>query len=438
MLEQIANLDINLLTKNFYSGCKSEKMIGIEFEKLPVYADGYSAVRYEDIAKILLKLKKHETSGIYSKGNIIGLRSENGTVTLEPGSQFELSLNPVQSIAILKQKIDEYNKITGIIGEKSGIYWLGYGIQPLSTHKDIKIIPKQRYKYMTQYLPSVASKPLVMMRETSGIQVGIDYSSQEDAIKKLAIALKLSPIVSAIFANSPIRGGKLTRYKSYRAFSWLHTDDDRCGLISSKLFKQPLEFTFEDYAQVLLDVPMIFIERPYALDCPVKNMTFRRFLNEGYCGINATFQDWEQHCSLYFPEVRLNSYIEIRNHDNQRAELIPSIPAFWKGIMYNNDALDEVNRIFSGFSYLDFEYMRHRTPSVGLDLIVGNYKLKDLAKEIINISYQSLKITDEERYLEPIKSLADEGLVPADIIIKNWETVWNKDLSKLIEYSLLK
>ena len=452
MLNQIAQitdsttqnevLSFDQLTGLFYSGCKTDEKVGIEYEKLPIYSDNFKAVKYEDIARFMLQFKNGKWDGIYSDNNILGLENETGVISLEPGSQFELSLNPLDSIAQIKEKIDSYNEQSAQLAQKLGITWLGYGIQPLSTYKDIKVIPKKRYRYMSEYLPTVAKRPLVMMRETSGIQVGIDYKSEEDAMKKLALALKLSPIISAVFANSPIRNGQLSSYKSFRALSWLHTDNARCGLISSKIFEKNSDFsnfTFKDYAQVLLNVPMIFIERSEVEGSAlaVKNLTFKQFLEHGYEGYYATLKDWQLHCSLYFPEVRLKNFLEIRNHDNQRNELIPCVPAFWKGVMYNESATDEINSILNKFSYIDFKYIRHRTPKYGLDMSIRGYKISDLAKEIINISYEALKNTNEEIYLEAIKELVDSGKTPADIIIKNWEGTWNKDISKLIEYSKL-
>lgn len=443
MLKQIADnstiTNTDQLTELFRSGCKTSEKAGIEFEKLAVYSDSNKAVKYEDIVRFMLQFKNGRWDGVYSDNNLLGLENETGTITLEPGSQFELSLNPLDTIGEIKNKIDCYNKRCALIGQNLGVTWLGYGIQPVSTFKNITIIPKTRYRHMSEYLPTVAKRPLVMMRETSGIQVGIDYKSEEDAMKKLSLALKLSPIMSAVYANSPIRNSKLTKYKSYRAYSWLHTDNNRCGLISKKLFEKNTEFSFNEYANVLLNVPMIFIERLDAPDgtLPVKNLTFGQFLREGYEGYTATIEDWDLHCSLYFPEVRLKNFLEIRNHDNQRNDLISTIPAFWKGIMYNPDAIDEIANILNKFTYADFEYMRQKTPAYGTNLTVNGINLQDLASEFISISYQSLKTSDEENFLEPIKSLADEKLTPADIIIKNWQGSWNKDISKLVEYSSL-
>lgn len=443
MLKQIADTqninDLNLLTEIFHSGCKTEEKVGIEFEKIGVYSDSFKAVRYPDIARFLQTYKNGNWSGVYEGNNIIGLKNETGTISLEPGSQFEISLNPLDSVKEIAHVLDEYNKNTAEIAQKMNITWLGYGIQPLSTYKNIKIIPKKRYDYMTQYLPTVAKKPLVMMRETSGIQTGIDYKSEEDAMKKLSLALKLSPIISAALANSPIRNGKLTNIKSYRALSWLHTDNERCGLVSSKLFENNIDFGFEDYAKILLDVPMIFIERNGIGAIPVKNLTFSQFLKDGYEGFSAQIEDWELHLSLYFPDVRLKSYLEIRNHDNQRSDLICAVPAFWKGLMYNKDAISGAEEILKPFSYIDFEYIRRKTPKCGLDLNIKGHKLSDIATEILNISHKSLsaKGLGEEKYLEPLMELTKANKTPADIIISLWNGSWNKDLKQFVNHSKL-
>lgn len=446
------NTDENIITTQsqlcdiFYSGFKScdEKNVGVEFEKLPVDKKTYKAAPYGNVAKFLTEYKNGKWQSISEKGSILGLQNPDGTVTLEPGSQTELSLLPKSNISDIKKYIDNYNKITSETAEKHGIYWLGYGIQPVSTYRSINIIPKKRYEFMTKYLPTVAKRPLVMMRETSGIQASFDYSSERDAMRKFSTALKLSPIISAAFSNSPVRNGRLTKFKSNRSQSWLETDNDRCGLVSSKAFKSS-EFSFESYAEILLDVPMIFIERNTD-DLPnsktaikVENLTFRQFMQKGYNGYFATKDDWSLHLSLYFPDVRFKNYVEIRNHDNQKSEYICAVPSFWKGIIYNEDAMDAVDELLKNFTYFDFEYLRRKTPQYGLDMKIKNLSLKEMAKEIIQISYDSLKSygENEEILLEPFKSLVDKGLTPADVIIKKWENEWSGNISKLVEFSRL-
>ena len=439
--------DEKSLTDVFFDGCKSPdavKKIGVEFEKLPVNKNTFKAATYADVSGFLRLYEKssnlNDWQEISENGAVLGLKGNLGTVTLEPGSQTELSLIPTEKISDIKRILQVYNKTSSDVAQKLGIYWLGYGVQPVSVYKNIKIIPKKRYEYMTKYLPTVAKKPLVMMRETSGIQASFDYVSEEDAMKKFQVALKLSPIISAAYSNSPVRNSRLTKYKSYRASSWLDTDNDRCGLVSSRVFKG--DFSFEDYAQILLDVPMIFIEKEInGVKTAIKteNLTFRNYLKNGYQGFFATKQDWLLHLSLYFPDVRLKNYIEIRNHDNQRFDLIPSVPAFWKGIMYNESARESVCEVIKDLSYFEFEYLRQKTPKTGLDVKIKKHNLKDIAYEIIKISYDSLKSQkqDEEKFLEPLIDLVSKGLTPADLIIQKWENEWNQDVSKLVEYSRL-
>lgn len=405
------------LTEIFYSGCKNTQMLGLEYEKLPVYKSDYRAVSYEDICKVITAMENAERTVVFDDINPMGLVMKNGHISLEPGSQFELSLNPLKTIFEIRKELDLYNEETKEIADKFGICWLGAGIQPLTTNENITIIPKKRYAHMTKYLPTRAEYPFVMMRETAGIQVGMDYSSEEDAISKLKTSIKLSPLVCTMFSNSPVRGLKDTGMKSFRAFSWLNTDEDRCGLISEKLFSEA--FSFNDYRDVLLNIPMIFIQRNERC-ISTGNLTFGEFLKSGYEGHKATFDDWNTHLSLYFTDVRLKNYLEIRNHDSQRSEMITAVPALWKAILYNKDAQIAVDEIFKKASFSDFQELRFYAPKLGYNMKFKNYPLYDLAKEIMNIAMQSLiqMKTGEEQFLEPLLALVKENKTPADITLE--------------------
>lgn len=410
----------NQLSEFFISGCKTEEKIGVESEKLLIYKDNKKAVKYDDVVKILECFDESQWERIYEQNNLIGLKSSIGSISLEPGSQIELSLLPFENIDEIKKHLGEFYKNLEEYAQIIDAMVLHSGIQPVSTYEDIKIIPKKRYEYMTQYLPTKGLTPFVMMRETAGIQANFDYKTEEDAIRKLKLAVKMSPIISAIYSNSPVRNSKLTGYKSYRANSWLNVDEDRCGYISKKLFEKNSIFTFKNYVDVLLDVPMIFIERNnkyYAY-----NKTFREFMKEGYNGITAELSDWQNHISLYFPDVRLKSYVEIRNNDAQNPQMTYSVPAFWKGIMYNNDAMAEIENILSKYSYDDYIQLRKEAPVNAINSNIGNTKVLNLVKEFFEISYASLSNNgkEEQKYLEPIFAFIKAGRVPADDIIEEF------------------
>lgn len=413
--------DYDRLSEVFFAGCKIQQRVGVESEKLLVYKKNLKAVKYEDVVKILNCFDESKWERIYEQDNLVGLKSNIGMITLEPGSQIELSLLPYENLDDIRNRLLGFYSELASYADENGFMVLDSGIQPVSTYNEIKIIPKKRYEYMTKYLPSAGIEPFVMMRETAGIQANFDYKSEEDAIRKLRLALKMSPIVSALYSNSPVRNSKLTGFKSFRANSWLNVDEQRCGYVSKNLFDKNYNFTFKDYVEVLLDVPMIFIQR--AGTYFASNQTFREFMRNGYMGIQAQMQDWQNHISLYFPDVRLKSYIEIRNHDAQNALMTLSVPAFWKGIMYNENAMSEIEQILEKYNYEDFMNLRKDAPVEGIFASIGKFKVIDLVKEFFDISYESLRENkkNEENYLEPVYGFLSLRRMPADNLIEEFQ-----------------
>ena len=423
---------LKLYTKGYTRA--EEFKIGIEYERLPISHCSYKAVDYwaeYGIKNLLETFAKEETwDYITDNKNIIGLKHKHDTITLEPGCQIEISAKPERTIFDLKNKINTINSTLQPIAQQMGITLLDYGVSPYSTNKSINLIPKRRYKIMARYLWGILSD--VMMRETAGIQCCIDFESEEDAMRKFKLANKLSPFMTAMFANSPIRGSVETGYKSFRALSWLNTDNDRCGFCG----KISEEFSFEDYIDCVLKTPMIFIQRdgiPYEIN---GNITFEEFLKNGWAGTQATLEDYELQANLYFPEVRMRNFIELRNHDCVGGDLKYAILAIYKGIMYNKSALSDCEELFKHLQYKDFAELRFNIPKQTLNAQVKKAKVLDYAKEILNIAEKYLKEeqTDEELFLDPIKELTLKGLCPADILIKNWNGSWNKNLNKLINH----
>ena len=438
MLSQIKSEFTKTLTKNdilnhFYNfSPKKEMKIGIEIERLPI-DNNKTAVKYD--GKFGVKQILEDISSIcgwgklYNNQVLIGLKRENTTITLEPGCQFEISLEPQKTISELKKELEKIDRDIKPILNRFGVKLLEYGISPYSTANEIEVFPKKRYQYMAKYLPGALASS--MMRETSGIQVAIDYKNEKDAIKKLRIFTKISPVMTAMFANSPIKGGKNTGLKSNRALAWLNTDNDRCGIIGKKLFDKNYEYGFKDYIERILNIPMLYISRPkvisngHGMTCPVNNdiiingkITFEDFLENGYDGYMPTMSDYDTQQSLFFPEVRLKNYLEIRNHDCQKGELKYSIPAIYKGLAYNETVLNDLIELFDEFSYENILSARENVPKYALSADFGNKKVLDLAKEIIKLSKTGLKNDIDLKYIEPIEELISKGFCPADLVKK--------------------
>ena len=267
--------------------------IGMEYERLPISCSSFNTVDYWSefgIKNFLENFAKEETwDYITDNKNIIGLKHKHDTITLEPGCQVEISAKPERTIFELKKKIDNLNALIEPIAQRMNFTLLNYGVSPLNTYKSINLIPKRRYKIMAKYLWGILAD--VMMRETAGIQCCIDFKSEEDAMRKFKLANKLSPFMTAMFANSPIRGGVDTGYKSFRALAWLNTDNDRCGFAG----KISEEFSFEDYIDCVLKSPMIFIQRNNLQFEVNGDITFEEFLQKDFEGAQATLEDYELH-----------------------------------------------------------------------------------------------------------------------------------------------
>lgn len=414
------------ILKIFENGCKTSQNVGLEYERLPI-SENFKASDYDDVCGFLRTFARDENwDYITDDYNIIGLKQEHDTITLEPGCQVELSIKPEKTIFELKNKIEKLDGFMKPVLEKFGIKLLGYGVSPLSTNKNINLIPKKRYSIMAKYLWGILSD--VMMRETAGIQCCIDFQSEEDAIKKYKIANKLTPFMTAMFANSPIRGGVDTGYKSFRALSWLNTDNDRCGFVG---MIDNIN-SFEDYVDCVLETPMIFYNRDDEAVSLNGKINFNEFMEK----YDAEIEDFELHANLYFPEVRMRNFLEIRNQDCVGKGLQYSIPAIYKGILYNNSSMDEVEELLKDFDYGDFSELRYNVVKTALNTQIGKYFVKDFAKEILYIAEKSLisMNTGEEKFLDPIKEYTLEGICPADIILRNWYGLWNKDIKKLIAY----
>lgn len=429
-------LDKKEILKLFESGCKpfQDHKVGIEYERLPVFSVTSKAVDYSSefgICNFLRNFAREENwDYIMDDYNIIGLKQGHDTITLEPGCQIEMSLEPQKTIDELKSKIMLLDKQLKPVLNKFNIKLLDYGVSPLSTHKSINLIPKRRYKIMAKYLWGILSD--VMMRETAGIQCCIDFESEEDAMYKFKIANKLVPFMTAMFANSPVRGGVETGYKSFRALSWLNTDNDRCGFVG----QIDDDFSFEEYVDYVLDSPMIFINRESGTIPIDGKITFNQFMEKGYEGFEADIEDFKLHANLYFPEVRLRNFLEIRNHDCVGKDLQYAITAIYKGILYSKSAMQEIEELFKQYEYRDFSELRYNVPKSALNAKIARHCTKDLVKEILYIAEKSLIEMDmgEEKFIEPIKEFALNGISPADVIIRNWNGLWNKDIKKLVKF----
>jgi glutamate--cysteine ligase len=403
--------------------------IGAEAEKFGVYAASGAALPYEGdngVVGVLGELARRfgwkpyrETEG----GPIIALERNRASVTLEPGGQLELSGAPLEDVhaivAETQTHLDELHQVC----DPLGIAWLGVGFHPFARQEDLPWVPKQRYAIMREYLPTRAARPLDMMRRTATVQANFDYESEDDAMRKMRILLRLTPIVTAMFANSPFFEGRLTGDRSERAKVWLAVDPDRQGLLPC-LWNE--DSRIRDYVEWALDVPMFLVKRPGRL---VRNtgQTFRSFWKDGFEGEAPDLHDWEMHLNTLFPEVRLKHTIEVRGGDSQTSPLAPALPALWTGILYDRTALAEADALSEAFTYDEMQALRPELAKLGLKATFRGKPLAEAAARLLAIAQEGLARRkrlatdgrDERVHLAALATLVEHGLCPADELLRD-------------------
>jgi glutamate--cysteine ligase len=416
--------------------------IGTEHEKFVYRVEDHRAPSYEEpggIRDLLRGLTEFGWKPVVENGNVIALSGEDGTISLEPAGQFELSGAPLET---LHQTCAEAARHLGqckMIGDRLGLGFLGLGMWPDKTRDDLPVMPKGRYAIMLNYMPKVGTMGLDMMLRTCTIQVNLDYASEADMVKKFRVGLALQPVATALFANSPFTEGKPNGYKSFRSHIWEDTDPDRTGMLP---FVFEDGFGYERYCDYMLDVPMYFVYRDGKY-VDVAGESFRAFL-EGKLpqlpGEKPRLNDWVDHLSTAFPEVRLKSFLEMRGADGGRWGRICGLPALWVGLLYDAQSLDAAWDLVKHWTIEQREKLRHDVPELALDAVTPEGEsMRDFASRVLDVAADGLTRRgrlnsagdNEGGFLDPLREVVTTGMTPADRLLHKYAHEWAGDLSQI-------
>lgn len=420
--------------------------IGTEHEKLVYKRDDHRAPSYDEpggIRDILMELRQFGWEPVEEGGKVIAMSGDDGTVSLEPAGQLELSGAPLESLHQTCAETGRHLDQVKAVGETCGVGFLGLGMWPDKRRDELPIMPKGRYEIMLRHMPKVGSLGLDMMLRTCTIQVNLDYGSEADMVRKFQVGLALQPLATALFANSPFTEGKPNGFLSYRSHIWSDTDPHRTGMLPF-VFEEG--FGYERYVDYMLDVPMYFVFRDGRY-IDAAGQSFRDFLAgklPALPGELPTTSDWIDHLSTAFPEVRLKSFLEMRGADGGPWNRICALPAFWVGLLYDNAALDAAWALVKDWTMEEREALRNAVPKFALDAPVpGGGRLLDLAREVLAISRQGLVSRNrlnssgdsEAGFLEPLQEIVDSGKVPAQRLLDKLHGPWGGDVGRVYEES---
>jgi glutamate--cysteine ligase len=430
------------------AGCKPrvDWRIGTEHEKFGYCKDTLKPLPYEGERSILAVLEGlrdgHGWTPVCEGDKLIGLEKDGANVSLEPGGQLELSGAPLQSIHETCDEVNAHLKDVKDIADKIGVKFIGLGAAPIWTHDQMPVMPKGRYKLMTDYMDRVGTMGKSMMYRTCTVQVNLDFGSEADMVQKLRVALALQPVATALFANSPFFDGKVNGHKSWRSRIWRDLDPARTGMLP---FVFEDGFGFERWAEYALDVPMYFVYRDGKY-VDALGQSFRDFLKgelPALPGETPTLSDWADHLTTAFPEARIKKFMEMRGADGGPWRRLCALPAFWVGLMYDQTSLDAAWDLVRDWDAETREALRVGASKHALQTEVGKIKMHDLAREVVAISEAGLKararpgagglIPDETHFLNALKESLDSGKVPADELLGRYHGEWNGDLTNIYD-----
>ncbi len=333
---------IDSIVNYIASGASNLQRVGLELEHF-VCNDEYGMISYPEMEECLEEIcEKAGGQAFRIDGKIYGIFCMNYNISIEPACQLEISIYPKESPQEIEEVYDDFRAVCEPIFVSRGYRLLEAGVFPLVENgdmspSDLGLIPKERYQRMDEHFKATGAHGRYMMRATASTQVCIDFSSEEDAMKKLRVLQKLSPILSLIAENkSGIGTGKEWKKHLLRNQIWRDVDPVRCGYLEGSV---GTGYSFEKYAEFLESHSDIQFR---AADWKEPSAD-PEVLSASASSDAVSTADIEHLISVYFPMVRLKKYLEFRAADSMPVARAIGFSMLIKNLMYEEDVLDAID-----------------------------------------------------------------------------------------------
>ena len=419
--------------EHFSKGIKNlnQLKIGVEHERFLYEGQNKKRISYETLKKLFENLKKSGWNPLFEKENIIGMQRNKQQITTEPGLQCELSGAPLENVHQVCAESSNFLKEIQLASKGLDINTVSIGFDPFNNLSEVPQSPKQRYKIMTKEMPKGGSLSLEMMYRTCGIQINYDYTSERNFEKIFKLGNYLTPLVIALYSNSPFESEKPTGYLSYRNKVWQKTS--RGGIMPIAFEK----INFEKYFDHIIEYPILFAIKDKKYIEP-NGQTFKDFILGNFDNLKeeANLKDFETHLATIFTEVRLKQYIEVRSLDACDWVCLCDGPAFFTGLFYNS--LDEAFEIVSKWQKGNIMNAYIESPKKGLDTELEGKKLHewgeiflDLAKKgLIERNVINSKGNNETVYLKHVENVINNKKNRAQLLLEKYNKTKNLDFFK--------
>lgn len=386
--------------------CVKEKRLGVELEHFIVDRQTKQAVPYageNGIRKVLTELAaQYPEAVILPEEEFLGFQVPEFNITLEPAAQLEISIIPDSSILRIRDVYHGFSAHLNPILERFGYAAYTVGCQPVSSVKELKLIPKQRYAWMNDHFKTTGTGGMEMMRGSASTQVSIDYTSEKDFSRKIRAAYYYGPIFKLLMDNAPSFQGQPVEMHLKRTDIWRRTDPARCGILPG-IFRD--DYGFEDYADFLGHMPPIFLKHGKEAE-----LTGDRTVAELFRDRPMDEELLTHVLSMAFPDVRLKQYLEIRFADSVPLPYVLAYCALLKGLLYSEAGIEyALEQIHTGkLEEKDILQAEDALMKHGFDAEVYGAPVKEQAAALLSLARENLP-EEEIALLEPFEAVIHYG-----------------------------
>lgn len=428
------------LTETFTPAPGRTELVGIEVESGLVGDVTGESISYHGKrgAATLLGTLASELHGepVSVGPHIIGVQLPSGAMfSLETGGALEyMSVPRVSLVDVINDTRNDLLQAAAV-ASTFDVAVLSGALLPFTRTQDIPWIPKPRVEVMRNYfkrLGEAGKYADAVMGVTLSTQTSLDYLSENDLMEKLRLHIPASPIVSALFVDSPISSYVHHRMQSLRMHYWTRFDPRRCGVLGFMLRDGA---SLDDLIDWATGLPMIYrsvggshVEAP---DRP-----FGELMRYGFGdGTWPTLADWELHLSQVWPHVRVRRTLELRASDGLPWPYFSASPAVWVGLTYDRETRHAASVLVSDLTPRLLERSVDEIVTNGLDAAVGPHLVRELASELLRLSRQGLMarvasgIEHAEilAYLDPLDEVCASGVTFATQCFAHWSRSLNRD-----------
>lgn len=308
--------------------------VGVEVEHFLLdHVSGHplTASQVEDMLEML---RTDYDQAFYEDGRLIALQDAHTLITLEPGSQFEVSFLYTRDMDQLRAWYDQAMAPVMKLVETQGADVVWSGGLPTVPADEVRRIDKHRYEYMEAWFARTGNRGREMMKATASVHVSIDYADEADFVRKVRAANILHPLLAFLMSNTPDYAGQDNPDILLRDSIWSDTDPARTG-IPDGLFDEG--FGYQGYADWLEQIPVILMVDGETY-VPEPDLTVGQ-TGEKYGWNKAHIQHL---LSMAFPDVRVKNFIEIRSADSVKPPYITAYAALIRALFYSRETVDWV------------------------------------------------------------------------------------------------